>query len=117
MFPYVVYALIDPRNGDIKYIGITTNPEERQRAHSSIFRPLSGNSKKVDWIEELRQAKLKPIFKPIDQADTNLEARAIERYWILYYRRWGINLLNQEILTNNKEILARIAQPKKRRKK
>lgn len=57
---YVVYFLRCPLTGLVRYIGLTSNPTERQSNHSVRS---DGYAKKRDWIEWLRWAGLKHLFE------------------------------------------------------
>jgi hypothetical protein len=70
-----IYALVDPRDGTIHYIGQTSEPEERFRAHySSLYA-----SPIARWMNELRSLGLRPI--PVI-LETTSSASTREQYWI-----------------------------------
>jgi predicted GIY-YIG superfamily endonuclease len=60
---YIIYALIDPRDSSIRYIGITDNPDQRLKEH---LRGRGGNPPKREWVYELRQLGLVPIMQPLE---------------------------------------------------
>jgi predicted GIY-YIG superfamily endonuclease len=60
---YTIYALIDPRDSSIRYIGITDNPDQRLKEH---LRGRGGNPPKRNWVYELRQIGLVPIMQPLE---------------------------------------------------
>lgn len=86
-----IYALVDPRTDEIRYVGKSDNPERR------LFEHLS-ESKKADnhkdrWIRQLRRNKLVPRVVTIDiVADKEWEKK--ERGWIAFFRKSGIRLTN-----------------------
>jgi len=57
-----IYALIDPRTMEVRYIGQTNNPKERMRAHTSPHVYMKTNNRKAIWTEELKAEGLKPIM-------------------------------------------------------
>lgn len=56
-----VYALIDPRTEEVRYIGSSVNIETRYRTH--INGGDSGRKAINHWIEELKGAGLVPLVK------------------------------------------------------
>jgi len=89
----VVYALADPRDGKVRYIGITNNLLARFNEHMR----LSGeNSRKHAWLQELVDAYMLPIMYTLEVVQVYTEARAQEVAWIQIYRGHGADLLNDE---------------------
>lgn len=84
-----IYALIDPRTDQIRYIGKCDTPNERLRAH----RCDKANTHKARWIRLLRAAGLRPRMEIIEVvAQDNWADR--EKFWIAYYRAQGLRLTN-----------------------
>jgi hypothetical protein len=88
---YYVYTLVDPRNNEVRYVGITINAEARLKQHIG---EIGGNEKKVAWIKELKGQNLEPTMLVVDTADSVEQGRDRENYWIAYYLNKGIQLLN-----------------------
>lgn len=80
-----IYALIDVRTNDIKYIGKTIQSlNKRLSSHYSI--KDDDLTHRANWIRELKKVNLKPIIKLIEiVTDDNWEEREI--YWIEYYSK------------------------------
>lgn len=53
-----IYALIDPRNNYVRYIGKANNPKERYKNHNNASRDK--NTHKRNWINDLRKNSLRP---------------------------------------------------------
>jgi GIY-YIG catalytic domain len=70
-----IYALVDPRDETIHYIGQTSNPKARLSGHFSGF--SAGSSQ---WVEKLRGAGFRPIFHLLETCEGNVDLR--EQYWI-----------------------------------
>jgi hypothetical protein len=83
MSPYSVYALIDPRDNQVRYIGQTRNPKSRLNDHLCV---PSGTREKIDWIQELRMQGLKPQMTIIEDGLTYQESLEREQHWIQHYR-------------------------------
>lgn len=84
-----IYALIDPRNDEIKYIGKTNNIKKRIREHIRD----EENNKKYAWIKSLKKIKLQPEVFILEE--TNLdEANFWEIFWISQCKVWGFELKN-----------------------
>lgn len=85
-----VYALVDPRNDKIRYIGISCDCEKRLKQHIKESKAGEKNHR-CNWIRSLLSNGSYPILKIIEE--TSIENRNIrERYWIKYYGRE--NLVN-----------------------
>lgn len=91
---FQVYVLVDPRDGLPHYIGCTTNPKRRLYAH--LCAPLSteGNRRRRQWIEELREAGLRPRMLGLGEATGYSAATKLETEWIDRGRLKGWPLLN-----------------------
>lgn len=90
----VIYALIDPRTHEARYVGKTNvMPRIRFTSHLRDKRP----SRKVNWIKTLRAAGLEPGMEILEALDENTEIsdwQEAERFWISYMRSIGANLTN-----------------------
>jgi hypothetical protein len=78
-----VYALKDPRDGAVRYVGITFHPEQRLRGHLSE----RSDTRKCAWIAELRQLGLVPGMRILESGDGGwCEQSECEQRWIAHYR-------------------------------
>lgn len=82
---YLIYALIDPRDNQIKYIGKTNNLERRIKEHFSYRK----NTLCSNWIQSLKNVNMKPIFQIIDEVEN---WQFWEQHYISLY--WGFDLKN-----------------------
>ncbi len=85
----IVYTLSDPRDGLVKYIGITSRPTRRMIDHLNDKR----NNLKSSWVKSLKKLGLKPLFDIIDVTDNENYCK-IEQYWISQMKTWGFPLKN-----------------------
>lgn len=88
MKPYVIYVLVDPRFGTVRYVGITTK-ENRLKGHIREAKSKSLTHKST-WIRSLLELGLLPIFTIIERTDDKTR----ECYWINSYRQSGCDLTN-----------------------
>ncbi|GCF10888.1 GIY-YIG nuclease family protein [Dictyobacter arantiisoli] len=85
MFTYTIYALQDPRNNKVRYVGLTASAlETRLKEH---MQATSGGSDKIRWLHELEQLGVKPKIKILEEDVEAGMAEERETYWINYYHR------------------------------
>jgi predicted GIY-YIG superfamily endonuclease len=99
--PYEVYALLDPRNEETRYIGISHNAEKRYQQHLYKY---DKNKHKSIWIAELQAIGLRPVLSIIEQTENKLQAVVHEEYWIHYYLQDGANLTNEGTYLGKEEV-------------
>jgi len=88
-----IYALIDPRNSEVKYIGKSINPNMRFKEH--ISKCNKERTKKSNWIKKLISLNTQPnmvLLKEVDDKDVPYW----EEYYIKHYKSNGANLLNYD---------------------
>lgn len=85
-----IYALIDPRTDEIRYIGKTVNPNARFRQHLKNRRC---STHCTTWIDSLITEGLKPTMTILESvSDSNGSEQ--ERWWIAEGKRIGLRLTN-----------------------
>jgi hypothetical protein len=78
-----IYYLQDPTNGDIRYIGKTTDLKRRLKDH--IKRSSKYKFHSATWIKSLSDKGVLPIMVEIERVfDDSWKDR--EKYWIQFYR-------------------------------
>lgn len=88
-----IYVLKDPRNDKIRYLGKTIKSlDKRLKEHCNI----KNNSRKDNWIKQLKNNNLKPIIELLDEVD-NSEWIFWEQFWITILKILKCDLTN---LTN-----------------
>jgi hypothetical protein len=65
-----IYALIDPRDERIRYIGKTQQPLNK-RLSQHISSPYKNNPHKFNWLKQLKENELKPLIVLIETCDEN----------------------------------------------
>jgi len=91
--PHIIYALVDPRTNEIRYVGYTSDQVERLMEHQ---RPsaLKGNTYKNKWIKSLLKEGVIPQLIVISYHESaNLLPQA-EIAAIKYHREIGCKLTN-----------------------
>jgi len=96
---YHIYALVDPRDDFVRYIGITTDVKYRYRQHAR-----GGYNRSIwRWARELESLGMSPVMRIVEtirrEADTSDDAfkqivSEREVYWIGEYLRLGTPLFN-----------------------
>lgn len=98
-FRSFVYGLVDPRTGEIRYIGRTCRKlETRLSGHISARhqRYAGGSKAKRAWINELIDAGLKPTIRALETFDSELDALEAEGRWIKKGMAEGWPLTNRQ---------------------
>lgn len=84
---YYIYALRDPDNNKVRYIGKTNNYKKRRHEHTII----TGNTKKDKWIEKLVQNGKCPIFEILEECTENNWHRKEIKYIIKFQTKFLLN--------------------------
>jgi predicted GIY-YIG superfamily endonuclease/DNA-binding Xre family transcriptional regulator len=82
-----VYALSDPRDGAMRYVGKSSNPARRLAAHCS---PTAAAPVRA-WVLEMASV---PRLEILATVTTETEALMLEQGWIAKLRASGAKLLN-----------------------
>lgn len=89
----VIYALSDPRDLKIRYIGQSCNLKSRLK---TMMTPSSASSPGIkSWVADLRKDGLKPTVVILQETNQEL-AGELEQSWITCFKEAGANLLNQQ---------------------
>ena len=86
----LIYALVDPRDGDIRYVGWTSQTlAQRYKSHLA-YKSRAHRSK---WIRALKRDGPRPIMRLLHAVPLADGPRA-EIYWIQFHRDLGCRLVN-----------------------
>lgn len=88
---YAIYALIDPRDNAVRYIGLTNDVYDRFKQH---IRCEGVNKQKDAWIKELHEEQQMVIMKTLERVRTYAQAAEREVDWINHFINAGASLLN-----------------------
>lgn len=88
-----IYALIDSRDGQVRYVGKAISPRDRFISH---LQGLKNQARKERWVNFLLRLGYAPCIKILEMVEENVwEER--ERWWIAYYRNKDIDLTNHTL--------------------
>ncbi|MDN7916587.1 hypothetical protein QZM99_00585 [Burkholderia gladioli] len=105
-----VYALVDPRDNRVRYIGMSKHVGARHIEHvHAAGRPADPRRK---WIVELRQEGLTPEFVLLEGFDVydRVQLRAAEHRWIAKFRHRGEADLNTHSANGTLTAYAKLQQ-------
>ena len=86
-----IYALIDPRNNEVRYIGKANNPIKRYTNHYNSARDR--NTHKRNWITSVRKDGHRPDLLILDEVNID-EWIFWESFYISLYKSFGFHLVN-----------------------
>ena len=85
-----IYALVDPRNDSVRYIGKANNVNKRKYAHIKDTR----TNHRSCWIKGLKNEGLRPELFIVEVVKKD-DWQFWERYWIAQFKAWGFDLTNR----------------------
>ena len=85
-----IYALVDPNDNTVRYVGASTNPEQRLNHHNELG---VGSQAKCDWLSGLMEKGQRPVIRILETCQT-AERKGRENYWILRMKEEGHKLYN-----------------------
>lgn len=88
-----IYALVDPRSEEVKYVGKSNNPKRRLRDHIKGF-GVRHNLDKKRWLDELLSLGLEPKITILERCDLS-SWQEREVFWIAEMRKLGSPLTNR----------------------
>lgn len=93
---YLVYGLLDPRDGTLRYVGKSSTGMERAKQHTRPSSCRSGhNWNKTRWYRELDALGLRPVPILIEEAIDPKSVNALECFYIASFRSVGAELFNK----------------------
>ncbi len=86
-----IYSLSDPVTKEIKYIGQTVNPKQRELSH---YYNCNSTSAKMKWIKSLKLNGRRPLFEILDIVEGG-DYDYWENFYIELFRSFGCALFNR----------------------
>ena len=91
---FLIYALCDPRTGEVRYVG-KTESAFRTRLNHHIFRARKGEKHHVYcWIRKLLSEGVRPEMELVEECFSHEDLAETERFYIAYFRSLGFRLTN-----------------------
>jgi hypothetical protein len=91
-----IYALIDPNDGMVKYVGKTEMSLNRRLYYHIYDLYKCTNIHKKNWFNKLLIKNQKPHIILIDEVDY-IDWKFWEIYWISQFRSWDFKLVNYSL--------------------
>lgn len=98
---FCIYALIDPRDNTIKYIGQTEQTIFKRLSQHIYYTPKQFNKyneKKYNWIQELKKEGLEPDIKVLYNVGSVAKDADYFEYLFCFYYKY---ILNQELYNDD----------------
>src|SRR5688572_21664997 len=77
-----IYALVDPYDSTVRYVGKTTSPGRRLGLHMEL---KQSNFLLTEWLRGLKDAGTRPIMHILQKVARDRWEEA-ERHWITFFR-------------------------------
>lgn len=91
----IIYGLIDPRSGELRYVGKTVRTAHRRlRRHLAASYLMKEDTYKARWLRQLAAAGLEPEVEVLERVATKEHLCEAERFHIAYWRYIGADLTN-----------------------
>ena len=87
----VIYALIDPRTQQCRYVGKTSRLKQRLQDHTTI----KGKTLRYRWAMELKHLSLSPEAVVLEDTTDKERWQEYEQFWIAYMMFLGADLTNR----------------------
>jgi len=89
---FLIYGLIDPRDGQLRYVGKSCEGLKRPRAHARRLKWDRGYCR--NWVKSLADLGLRPSIEVLETCDSPEALIEAEQFHIAYFRMVGCNLTN-----------------------
>ena len=89
-----IYALVDPRTEQVRYVGCTSNPVERLTRHCH---KMYSTEQCHAWLQDLERGGLVAEVRILEDVVPEHSSYAREQWWIAKGLERGWDLLNQHI--------------------
>lgn len=92
---FLIYGLVDPRTGHLRYVGKSTSGLKRPRMHTQPWALAhAGGSHRGCWFRSLVAEHLQPEVTILQEVTGSEDLYDLERRWISYLRGLGCPLTN-----------------------
>ncbi len=90
---HIIYGLVDPRNGELRYVGKSSQGLTRPQSHACPSN-LTERTHKGHWVKSLVDLGLKPDILVLEVRPDANSLNEAECFYIAYFRQLGCNLTN-----------------------
>ena len=93
---FLIYALVDPRSGEIRYIGKSCKGMGRPKEHGRPWQRTNDRTHKGNWVREVTRLNIGYLVMVLQDVRLEESSRLceFERDWIAYGRSEGWPLTN-----------------------
>lgn len=91
---YAIYALIDPTDEMVYYVGQTRNPQRRLEQHMAA---RHHEGEKGDWLRRLIQKDQQPLMQVLEKVTDEKAALEKEQVWIRHFVEKKMPLVNAQV--------------------
>lgn len=88
-----IYALSDPRDGKIRYVGKANILKRRLQNHLCPSQDKK-NFHKAQWLKKMKRENVSPLVTIIAEVPDSEDWQSVERFWIKKLRAEGCDLTN-----------------------
>lgn len=99
---YSIYTLVDPRDGAVRYVGLSQDAEQRYRNHCHATDIVSSA---YIWLKELKEQGLKPLLFIIEEGLNGNIAWERETYWMVFFLKEEEPLVNRVASKRLREVI------------
>lgn len=92
---YLIYGLVDPRDGQLRYVGQTNQlPCQRLAQHEHAARRMKDRRRNTQWLRSLQVKSVRPEMLVLEEGLSKFVANETESFYITYFRMVGCRLNN-----------------------
>lgn len=91
---FLIYALVDPRDGEIRYIGKSSTGLKRPNTHMNANKLARDRTDKAGWLKALVLVGLRCEIRILERLEHGFQLDESERRWIAHGRANGWKLTN-----------------------
>lgn len=95
--PTTIYAILDPRNNEVRYIGKSSWYQHRKSNHLREARKGNNTTHVYRWINSLLEQGISPEFVELEYIPSDEDWVEAEKFWISYFKNLGARLCNHTL--------------------
>ena len=91
---FIIYGLIDPRDGQLRYVGKSCSGMKRPTSHWLEKRQLDRKDRCHSWVKNVLVSGHVPEIEIFQECNSKEELPDLEVFWISYFKMICCNLTN-----------------------